>query len=145
MSSSGGMVDEGMALYGFIRSLPIELTIHNIGNIDSIALAVYLAASRRLANPDATFLLHDFSFPQPVPISNRHQAEDLSVGLSGARRKMAGILRMRTGMTDQQFQALNFMSDTSLQTAAKAVEVGIANEIQEAVIPAETELFNVEY
>jgi hypothetical protein len=29
------MVEEGLALYGFIRSLPVDITIHNIGSIDS--------------------------------------------------------------------------------------------------------------
>jgi ATP-dependent Clp protease, protease subunit len=145
MSSGGGMVEEGISLYGFIRSLPVEITIHNIGNVDSIALAVYLAASKRLANPDATFLMHDFYFPQPVQVSNRHQAADISVGLAGARRKTVGILRERTEMTDEQFQSLKFLEESTIQDAEAAKQFGIAHDIQQAVVPAGAELFNIEY
>ena len=145
MSSAGGMVDEGMSLYGFIRALPVDITIHNIGQIDSIALAVYLAGARRLANPDATFLLHDFYFPQPLPVSNRHQAADISVGLTSARRKMVDILRSSTKMTDQQFESLKFLEEASVQTSVIAKQVGITHDIQQALVPAGAELFNVEY
>jgi ATP-dependent Clp protease, protease subunit len=145
MSSGGGMVEEGMSLYGFIRSLPVEITVHNIGQIDSIALAVYLAGSRRLANPDSTFLIHDFYFPQPLPVSNRHQAADISVGLTGGRQKMVNILRTTTKMTDEQFRSLKFLEEASIQTAVTAKENGITHEIQRAIVPAGAEVFNVEY
>jgi ATP-dependent Clp protease, protease subunit len=145
MSSGGGMVEEGLALYGFIRSLPVDLTIHNIGSIDSIALAVYLAAARRNANPDATFLMHDFYFPQPVPVSNRHQASDISIGLSGSRKRFMNILKSRTNMTDEQFESLKFLGEASIKTAETARELGITHEIHQAVIPAGAELVNIEY
>jgi ATP-dependent protease ClpP protease subunit len=145
MSSTGGMVDEGMSLYGFIRSLPVDITIHNIGSIDSIALAVYLAAARRLANPDATFLMHDFYFPQPVPVTNRHQASDISVGLTGARNRFMEVLKLRTKMTSEQFQSLKFLEEASIKTAMTAKEIGITHDLQQAVCPAGAELFNVEY
>jgi ATP-dependent Clp protease protease subunit len=145
MSSSGGMVEEGMSLYGFIRSLPVDITIHNIGSIDSIALAVYLAAARRLANPDATFLMHDFYFPQPVPVTNRHQASDISVGLTGARNKFITVLKSRTGMSDDQFKSLKFLEESAIQTAQTAKEVGITHELAQAIATPGAELFNVEY
>lgn len=124
------MVDEGMSLYGFIRSLPVEIAVHNIGQIDSIALAVYLAGARRLANPNATFLIHDLYFPQPVPVSNRHQAADINVGLSSARSKVTDILKSRTKMTDEQFERLRFLDEASVKTAAVAKEMGITHEIR---------------
>lgn len=144
MSSSGGMVDEGLSLYGFIRSLPVGVTIHNIGSIDSIALAVYLAASRRLCNTDATFLMHDFYFPQPVPVTNRHQASDISVGLTGARMRFMEVLKSSTKMTDEQFESLKFLGEASIKTAVTAKEVGITHEIQQAFAPVEAEVFNIE-
>jgi ATP-dependent Clp protease protease subunit len=145
MSSSGGMVEEGMSLYGCIRSLPVPVTIHNIGSIDSIALAVYLAGSRRLSNPDATFLMHDFYFPQPVAVTNRHQASDISVGLIGARKRFMEVLRVSTNMTNEQFESLKFLGEASIKTATTAKEVGITHEIQQAVVPAGAELYNVDY
>jgi ATP-dependent Clp protease, protease subunit len=145
MSSGGGLVEEGISLFAFIRSLPIDITIHNIDHVDSIALAIYLAGTRRLANPDATFLLHDFYFPQPISISTRHQASDLSVSLTASRQKMMAILRSRTKMSDEQFKSLRFLEETVIQTASTAKEIGITHEIEQAVAPMEAELFNIEY
>jgi ATP-dependent Clp protease protease subunit len=141
MSSSGGLVEEGLSLYGFIRSLPVDITIHNIGSVDSIALAVYLGAAKRLANPDSTFFMHDLFFSQPVPISNRHQAADLNVGFTGARQKVASILRSRTKMNEE---ALRYLEETTIKTSAEAQKLGIVDEVAEAGT-ADAELVNVEY
>src|ERR1700735_763784 len=45
ISTPGGSVMNGMNLYNFLRALPLELTTHNIGNVDSIGNAVFLAGA----------------------------------------------------------------------------------------------------
>ena len=62
LSSTGGSLAEGFALYNFLRSLPLELTTHNIGSIESVANVVFLAADQRCAAPDTHFLLHGFDW-----------------------------------------------------------------------------------
>lgn len=144
MSSGGGSVEEGLSLYGFIRSLPTEITIHNIGHIDSIALAVYLGAAKRFANPESTFMMHNVGYPQPVPVSNLQQAADINVGLAGARKMMVSILKSQTGMTEEQYQTLRYLEDASIKTAEDAHKVGIVHQIA-AASAADAELINVEY
>src|SRR5437763_1170116 len=61
-SSTGGAVDEGFALYNFLRALPVKLTMHAIGYVDSMAMTVFLAGEKRYCTPDSTFLFHDFSW-----------------------------------------------------------------------------------
>jgi ATP-dependent protease ClpP protease subunit len=46
-SSVGGQVNAGITLYNFLRSLPVEIVMHNNGSIDSIANVIFLAASKR--------------------------------------------------------------------------------------------------
>jgi len=87
-------------------------------------LTVYLAAPRRFANPDATFLMHDFYFPQPVPVTNRHQSDDISVGLTGARKRFMEVLKATRTMTDEQSQSVKFLDDASIKTAVTAKKVG---------------------
>ncbi len=36
-SSHGGQVEAGITLYNFLRSLPVELVMHNTGSTDHIA------------------------------------------------------------------------------------------------------------
>ena len=45
----------GMNLYNFLRGLPIRLTTHNVGNVDSIGNAVFLAGEHRYACPHSPF------------------------------------------------------------------------------------------
>src|SRR4051812_32058255 len=60
ISSGGGDVDSGFTLYNFLVSLRgrIKVTMHNIGQIDSIANVVFLAGQDRFAAPNSSFLFH---------------------------------------------------------------------------------------
>jgi len=57
-SSNGGSVNAGIALYNFLRALPVEIIMHNTGSIDSIATVIFLAADKRYAALHSTFLFH---------------------------------------------------------------------------------------
>ena len=62
ISSTGGNLHAGFAAYHHLRSLGIPLIAHNIGNVESSAVLLFLAADTRVAAPHATFLLHDFNW-----------------------------------------------------------------------------------
>ncbi len=61
LSTPGGSVSSGIALYNVLRGLPFELITYNIGNVDSIGNVVYLAGIRRYTDPHATFMFHGVS------------------------------------------------------------------------------------
>jgi len=58
LSTPGGSVMNGLNLYNVLRGLPITLTTHNVGNVDSIGNAVFLAGQTRYACPHSTFMFH---------------------------------------------------------------------------------------
>ena len=43
LSTPGGSVMHGLNLYNVLRALPLKLIIHNVGNVDSIGNAIFLA------------------------------------------------------------------------------------------------------
>ena len=45
--SAGGYVGDGVFLYNLFRSIPIELTLYNVGQISSAGVVAYLGAKRR--------------------------------------------------------------------------------------------------
>ena len=57
-SSSGGVVDAGIELHNFLRSLNIKITMHNTGTVDSIATVIFLAGEERYATEHSSFVLH---------------------------------------------------------------------------------------
>lgn len=49
LSTPGGSVMHGITLYNTLRAFPFALTTHNMGNVDSIGNAVFLAGETRYA------------------------------------------------------------------------------------------------
>jgi ATP-dependent protease ClpP protease subunit len=45
LSTPGGAVMNGLNLYNVMRAMPFKITTHNVGNVDSIGNAVFLAGN----------------------------------------------------------------------------------------------------
>jgi ATP-dependent protease ClpP protease subunit len=65
LSTCGGNVMNGLTIYSILRSLPAELTTHNVGNVDSIGNSIFLAGQKRYACPHSTFTFHSVGFDIP--------------------------------------------------------------------------------
>ena len=61
-STPGGLVMNGMNLYNVLRAMPFKLVTHNVGNVDSIGNAIFLAGEERYACPHSTFMFHGVGF-----------------------------------------------------------------------------------
>ena len=145
-SSGGGAADEGFALYNFLRALPIKLTMHAIGYVDSMALVVFLAGESRFCTPDTTFLFHDFGWGGPGPISQtRGQWTDLKDSLDQSVLRSKYILKLRTTLTDKDFKSLELYQKTTIENAGFAKEKGIVHEIQDVTIPPGCILANIDF
>lgn len=64
LSSPGGDVDAGFAAFEFINMLDVDVHIHAIGNIASIAMTLLLAGKTRSASPYAHFSTHAARFAE---------------------------------------------------------------------------------
>jgi ATP-dependent protease ClpP protease subunit len=58
LSTEGGNMTAGFALYFFLKSLPLPLTTHNIGSVESVGVVIFLAGRKRYACPGTRFLIH---------------------------------------------------------------------------------------
>ena len=56
----------GLNLYNVLRALPTKLITHNVGNVDSIGNAIFLAGVERYACPHSTFMFHGVGFDAPA-------------------------------------------------------------------------------
>ena len=134
MSTPGGSVDEGILLFNVLRALPITLTTHNIGNVDSIGNVVFLAGSKRLANPNATFMWHGVGFditgPQRFELKN---VREMLGGIEAHTARMAATIASCTMLTQEQVHELFLQAST--KDAAYAKTHGIVHEIADAKVP----------
>ena len=58
----------GMNLYNVMRAMPFKLITHNVGNVDSIGNAIFLAGVARYACPHSTFMFHGVGFNCDSPL-----------------------------------------------------------------------------
>jgi hypothetical protein len=68
LSTPGGSVMHGLNMYNVLRALPIRLTTHNVGSVNSMGNVVFLAGEIRLACPHSTFMFHGVGFDAPAGV-----------------------------------------------------------------------------
>ena len=145
-SSTGGSLVEGFALYNFLRSLPLRLTIHNIGSVESIANIVFLAADQRFACPDTHFLIHGFEWSFSAQSSLVHErVKEISTSLSADEERFTNILKERTGMKEETLANLDFFRRSAIIGAADAKNYGIVQDVRAVQIPRGWNVWNVDY
>ena len=133
ISTPGGSVMHGITLYNFLRSVPFDLTIHNIGNVDSIGNAVFLAADTRFASAHTTFMFHGVGFDKPAGRFEEKALREMLDGIGSDQRRIASIIAERTAITEDE--AAGLFREAQTHTAAHARERGIINDIREFQLP----------
>lgn len=139
--SFGGTVGDGIFLYHFLRSLTIDLTIYNMGSVQSIAALAYLGAKRRKTSAHATFTFHRSSIQLPQPTSAA-RLQNIAESLVIDDRRTEAILRSHLRLSDEKWVELSNYQDLTF-AGEEAVQVGIADEIGEFSPPPRTHIINL--
>lgn len=133
-SSNGGAVDSGCVLYNYLRGLPQEIIMHNIGSINSIANAVFLGGDVRYATSTSMFLLHGITWniPQPINLTYSQMQEYVS-NFDASEEQSARIIGDRTKLTSTEVRDL-FRQGQS-KNPSFALEKELIHEIRDVSIP----------
>ena len=135
LSTPGGDVTQGVTLYNLLRGMPFELITHNVGNVDSIGNAVFLAGSRRYACQHSTFMFHGVGFDmanQTIRLEEKNVREMLGNIMSNHDR-IGSILKERTQIPEATIPEL--FREAQTKDAAFAIGCGIVHEIRDIQIP----------
>lgn len=143
MSSPGGSVMEGFALYNLIRAMPYTCNTHNIGSIQSIANIVFLAGERRTTAKYSSFLLHNFTWTFAQETLTVPQVNEKMMSLDIARKEFTAVFEDHTNLKAKDFDAEKFFEHPKTLDAAEAVKAGIAHAIQDIKIPSGAGVLNV--
>jgi ATP-dependent Clp protease, protease subunit len=137
--STGGSVADGVCLYNYFKTLPIQLSVYNVGSVQSIATIAYLGAKTRVANANSVFAIHRTSIsPQfAMAFALKNFAE--TVGIDD--RRTEEILRSHIKMGEDKWSHLD-RSDLWF-TAQEAVACGIADKIGDFTPPSGSKIYNV--
>jgi ATP-dependent protease ClpP protease subunit len=136
LSTPGGDVMPGITLYNLLRGFPFKLTTHNVGNVDSIGNAVFLAGETRYAAPHSTFMFHGVGFNmqnQTVRLEEKNIREMMD-GILSNQGRIGTIIKERTKIPEAVIPDL--FREAQTKDATFAVGNGIVHEIRDVQIPA---------
>jgi ATP-dependent Clp protease protease subunit len=142
ISSSGGNVSEGLNIAAFMKTLPVRIVTHNIGQIDSIANVIFAAGSPRYAIQTSSFLFHGISWHFEKLDVIESQIEELRQNSVRSRENVAAAFAAYTGLTVEIANEL-MVSGATILTAAQARERAIINEIRNAEIPQGAQVISI--
>lgn len=96
ISSLGGSVSCGITLYNFLKSLPFPVSTHNLGEVTSAAMILYLSGSTRTSENIVKFTVHPCSLSMNGTFSY-YKIEELLNGLNADIRSFHDIIDKETG------------------------------------------------
>jgi len=134
LSTPGGSVMHGMTLYNVLRALPVELITHNVGNVDSIGNAIFLAGSKRYACPHSTFMFHGVGCPtQPNQLMEAKFLRERLDNITADQKRIGSVIGERTKISEDD--VANLFLEAQTKYAAFALANGIVDEIREVNVP----------
>lgn len=142
IASPGGFIDPGMAMYNFLRGIPVPVTTYNYGNVDSVATVVYCAGKRRLATPQCRFLIHGvtWTFSQPATLTEQQLREMLG-NVAAMKKNIADVIAATSGQPVAKVEA-DMSSSLTLQ-AAEAKTYGLVHDLTETLVPPGADLIGI--
>ncbi|MHB8735918.1 MAG: ATP-dependent Clp protease proteolytic subunit [Terriglobales bacterium] len=134
LSTPGGAVMNGINLYNMLRAMPFKVVTHNVGNVDSIGNAIFLAGEERFACPHSTFMFHGVGLDAPggARLEEKNLRETLA-GVLADQARIASIIEERSSLDAQQIAPL--FTEAQTKDAAYAIGAGLVHEVKDVNIP----------
>jgi len=134
LSTPGGSVMHGLTLYNTLRAFPFKLITHNVGNVESIGIAAFLAGEERYTCPHSTFMFHGVGFD--LPQARRFEQKDLQEKLDSLLQdqlRIGKVIRDRTDLDEGQIA--DIFKEARTKDADYAKSVGMVHDIRDVQIP----------
>lgn len=134
LSSFGGILYDGYAIYDRLLKSPCYVTIEAWGPVQSAATIIIQAADRRVLAPNSQFLIHYGSLYEEQPAN---ETETMKIILTAEEQKrehrrmenfyLPIIRESQPKFTRTQLQQL--LSQDKTMTPSEAIKLGLADEV----------------
>lgn len=124
ISSPGGSVIEGMAIYHMLKDHPATITTNNVGTVASIASVIFMAGDTRISPASSLFLAH-----KPMggaPMLNADEHRKVAEALDMHEQVISTVYEQATGMSSDDLA--DFMREEKYIDGVEAVDMGFATE-----------------
>src|SRR5690606_4595735 len=128
INSDGGSVFTAQAIYSMLRRHPAAVTVYIDGIAASAATIIAMAGDRIVMPANAMMMIHN---PLTGLWGNANDMREMADLLDKIRETLLAVYREKTGLSDEQL--IELLDAETYLTAAEAVELGFATEIEESV------------
>jgi len=142
ISSPGGNVDHGIAIYNFLKGLPIEVITHNYGSCDSIAALVFCSGKKRYTVSNSRFLIHGIGLTVQNKRFNETNLRETLDSLKNQRETMSKIIAKECKKKVENVE--QDMLKGIVLSPEEAIKYGLVTEIKDDLIPSGINFLNVE-
>lgn len=144
LSTSGGSTSFGFTLYNFLKSLPIPLCAVNAGNIESMGIIMFLAASKRITSPHSRFLIHPMNwYFNQKSVDHQRLREYLST-LDNDLARYVEIFNVETANAAQKLDIFHCLSaEEKVIAAHESLSYGLAQEVRQMTFAADIKHWKV--
>ena len=127
MSSPGGEVNQGLAIYDRITKSPCDIHIVASGQIMSMGFIIFLGGDTRTAYPNTSFMMHSISYAQGdnTKIVRHHEIDVMEA--KRLNNVLLDIMADRTNRNRKYWYRTVLLADRYF-TVPEAVELGIIKE-----------------
>lgn len=142
LSSTGGSVVEGLAIATLMRALPVKITTHNLGQIDSIAAVIFSAGTTRYAVPGASFLFHGVSMYYERADFTEIQLYEQYQRVRRLRENVSWAFANYVGMAASDVEAL-MLNGPNVINEQEALHKAIIHEVRHPTIHAGAQIVSI--
>jgi len=143
ISSPGGSVFHGLSGYNYLKGLPVSITTHNFGSVDSMGIVLFCGGRKRLSVPQARFLLHAVSSGFKNERLEEKQLEERLKGLKIDIENIAKVIAANTGKNVQD--VTNAMLERTTLNPDEAKAWGLVHDIKSELFEAGSEVVSIQY
>lgn len=139
ISSPGGSVPDGVALFNFLRSLKhVNIVTHNIGRADSIANIIFLSGDERYACQGTSFLFHGVTYNLAQASFTYSKFAEVQKQFKADEDLLVDIIAANTNLTPENL--INWFAEGETLRASEAVQWGVIDEVKEFTVPTNSVL-----
>jgi ATP-dependent protease ClpP protease subunit len=143
ISSPGGSVFHGLSAYNYLKGLPVSITTHNFGSVDSMGIVLFCGGSKRVSVPQARFLLHTVGVGFKNERLEEKQLEERLKGLKIDVENIAKVIAANTGKNVQDI--INAMLERTTLNPEEAKAWGLVHEIKPELFETGSEVISIQY
>ncbi len=131
ISSLGGSVNSAITIYNFLKNAPFKVITHNLGEVTSAAILMYLAGSERTAEKISKFIIHPIKSYANDDLSY-YQLQELVQLIDADIKNYALIVNQETHFLNQIYDIEECLKGKSITLFPEAAyKCGIITQMSE--------------